>query len=120
MKHHHAGGNVNLSGFGVTIGAINTTGGPLGAGSVTVGATADIATGSITTASRAAGFGGGFVDLSTSGGKVTVNGSIDTTGALGGLQAPTDRAAAACRSQARAPSESPEGSSLPAATAPPR
>ncbi len=79
-----AGGNVNLSGFGVTIGAINTTGGPLGAGSVTVGATADIATGSITTASRAAGFGGGFVDLSTSGGKVTVNGSIDTTGALGG------------------------------------
>src|SRR5260221_536142 len=79
-----AGGNVNLSGFGVTIGAINTTGGPLGAGSVTVGATADIATGSITTASRAAGFGGGFVDLFTSGGKVTVNGSIDTTGALGG------------------------------------
>ena len=78
------GGNVDLSGFGITVGSINTTGGTFGAGSVTALATGDIATGNITTASRTAGIGGGFVDLFTSGGKVTVNGSIDTTGALGG------------------------------------
>ncbi|HTF15199.1 MAG TPA: filamentous hemagglutinin N-terminal domain-containing protein, partial [Burkholderiales bacterium] len=78
-----SGGNVNLSGYGVTVGLINTNG-TLGAGSVTALATGDIATGNITTASRTAGVGGGFVDLFTSGGKVTVNGSIDTTGALGG------------------------------------
>lgn len=77
------GGNVNLSGFGVTVGVMNTTGGPLGAGSVTVQATGDIVTGSISTASRTAGSGGGFVDLFTSGGKLTVNGAIDTSGALG-------------------------------------
>jgi filamentous hemagglutinin family protein len=77
------GGNLSLSGFGVTVGTINTSGGALGAGSVTVGATSDIATGSITTQSTQAGFGGGFVDLFTSGGKVTVNGDIITSGALG-------------------------------------
>jgi len=78
-----SGGNVSLSGFGVTVGNINTSGGLLGAGGVTVGATGDIATGSITTASRTTGFGGGLVDLSTSGGKITVTGVIDTSGALG-------------------------------------
>jgi filamentous hemagglutinin family protein len=78
-----SGGNVNLSGFGVTVGAINTTGGLLGAGSVTVLATGDIVTGSITTASRTVGYGGGLVDLFASSGKVGVNGSIDTSGALG-------------------------------------
>ena len=78
-----SGGNVSLSGFGVTIGNINTSGGLLGAGGVTVGAIGDIATGSITTASRTAGLGGGLVDLSTSGGKITVGGIIDTSGALG-------------------------------------
>src|SRR3989475_1106949 len=77
------GGNVNLSGFGVAVGNINTSGGPLGAGGVKVGATGDIVIGSITTASRTAGFGGGFVDLFTSGGKITVSGPIDTSGALG-------------------------------------
>jgi len=77
-----AGGSVNLSGFGVTVGSINTTG-TLGAGGVTVGATGDIATGSITTASRTTGLGGGLVDLSTSGGKITVTGVIDTSGTLG-------------------------------------
>ena len=79
-----SGGDVNLSGFGVTVGAISTLGGPLGPGSVTVLATGDIVTGSITTQSRTPGFGGGFVDLFTSGGKIAVNGSIDTSGALGG------------------------------------
>src|SRR5206468_2158679 len=77
------GGNVNLSGFGVAVGLINTTG-TLSPGSVIVGATGDIATGSITTSSRTPGLGGGFVDLFTSGCKITVNGSIDTSGALGG------------------------------------
>ena len=77
-----SGGNVDLSGFGVTVGTINTTG-TLGAGSVTVLATGDIITGSITTQSRTAGFGGGLVDLFTSGGKIAVNGSIDTSGAQG-------------------------------------
>src|SRR6267142_1477761 len=63
-----AGGSVNLSGFGVTVGNINTSGGTLGAGSVTIGNTSqpiasDIVTGNITTASAIAGFGGGCVSL---------------------------------------------------------
>src|SRR5258705_1501404 len=82
------GGSVNLSGYGVAIGNINTSGGTLGAGSVTIGntsqpITSDIVTGSITTASATSGFGGGSVSLVTQGGNITVNGSIDTRGASG-------------------------------------
>jgi filamentous hemagglutinin family protein len=77
------GGKVDLSGFGIAVGNVNTSGGAYGAGSVTVAASSDIFTGLITTASATAGYGGGSVDLFTGGGKVTVNGNIITSGALG-------------------------------------
>ncbi len=76
------GGSVNLLGYGVAVGNISTNG-TLGSGSVKVAAIGDIVTGLITTASRTAGFGGGLVDLSTSSGRITVGGPIDTSGALG-------------------------------------
>jgi filamentous hemagglutinin family protein len=82
------GGSVNLAGFSVAVGNINTSGGTLGAGSVTIGntsqpITSDIATGAITTASATAGFRGGSVSLVTQSGNITVNGAIDTRGATG-------------------------------------
>src|SRR6267154_3258928 len=82
------GGSVNLSGYGVAVGNINTSGGTLGAGSVTIGnisqpITSDIVTGSITSASTTSGFGGGSVSLVTQSGNITVNGTIDTRGATG-------------------------------------
>ena len=60
----------------------------LGAGSVTIGNTSqpiasDIVTGNITTASATSGFGGGAVSLVTQSGNITVNGAIDTRGAIG-------------------------------------
>src|SRR5258706_12575259 len=82
------GGNVNLFGAGVAVGNINTSGGTLGAGSVTIGnisqpIASDIVTGNITTASAIAGFGGGSVILVTQSGNITVNGTIDTRGTSG-------------------------------------
>jgi filamentous hemagglutinin family protein len=77
------GGNVTLSAFGITVGNINTTGGTAAPGTVTIQAAGDLATGSINASSRNAGYAGGSIDLFSSGGKVTVNGSIDTSGALG-------------------------------------
>ena len=85
-----AGGNINLSGFGVTVGNISTVGGTGAPGSVTVQATSDLVTGAINASSRNAGFAGGSVDLFSSGGKVTVNGNIDTSGALGVAGAAVD------------------------------
>src|SRR5882672_10864835 len=77
------GGSVNLSGYGVAVGIINTSGGTFGGGSVTIGSTfqpitSDIVTGSIITAATTAGYGGGSVNLVTKAGKITVNGTIDT------------------------------------------
>jgi filamentous hemagglutinin family protein len=78
-----SGGSVDLSGFGITVGNISTTGGTAAPGAVTMQTTGDLATGSINASSRNAGYAGGSIDLFSSGGKVTVNGSIDTSGALG-------------------------------------
>src|SRR5262249_11218918 len=88
------GGNVNLSGYGIDIGAVNTS--PviqtpsLGtAGNVVMTtSTGDIVTGSITTRAVTAAYAGvlspgGFVALSTTYGNITVNGSIDARGADG-------------------------------------
>lgn len=82
------GGNISLSGVGVSVGSLNTTA-PFNAqsnnGNVQVSSTTgDISTGSITTRSiDPRNAYGGSVSLQTATGRIIVNGSIDTRGANG-------------------------------------
>jgi len=80
------GGNLTLSGYGVAVGALTTSGSSANFqnGSVTVTTTnGNIATGSITTAAFNASYSAGSVLLQTDTGTIAVNGDISAYGANG-------------------------------------
>jgi filamentous hemagglutinin family protein len=81
------GGNIDLSGNGVTVGVLNSSGpsdGTFGNGTVNVTAAAsNIVTSGITTRALSSAYNGGSVSLTTVDGRITVNGDIDTRGFSG-------------------------------------
>jgi len=83
------GGSINIHGLSVATGNIDTQGpasGQMSSGVVNINTelgSGGIQTGSITTRSRFAYWQGGGVTLTTDAGNITVNGTIDTSGASG-------------------------------------